>query len=405
MTISFMRILDYWIGIPLCFLLSGVNWIGRFFTCRKKRETKESPKRILFIKLSEMGSLILCYPLIKSIRQDYPSAEIFFLTFEKNKPIFYVLNHIINEKNVLTINENCLLSFTRDVIRAIIFLRKKRFDIIYDLELFSRCTAIISYLCGSVKRIGFYPYSMEGLYRGSFLTHRSQYNPFLHMSETFLTLKEAAEKKEKNTPLNEKKIDKKDISLPIFTSSPIIKDQLEDKLNRLGISKDKGLIILNPGEGELPLREWPINNFIALSGMFLRETELSIILAGGKGGFKKADILCKNIKNNTRCVNFCGKTTLPELLELLNLSKLLISNDCGLAHIASLTSIKKILFFGPETPKIYAPLGNQQLIFYSGLPCSPCLSAFNHRHSFCKENKCLLLIEPRDVFALAKEKL
>ncbi|PIT93873.1 hypothetical protein COU00_02030, partial [Candidatus Falkowbacteria bacterium CG10_big_fil_rev_8_21_14_0_10_43_11] len=93
-----------------------------------------------------------------------------------------------------------------------------------------------------------------------------------------------------------------------------------------------------------------------------------------------------------------------ELIDLYNIADVLVTNDSGPAHFASLTPIKNFVFFGPETPKLYAPLGKNTHIFYSDFPCSPCLSAFNHRHTSCKDNKCLLVISVEEVYqAVTKE--
>ena len=85
-------------------------------------------------------------------------------------------------------------------------------------------------------------------------------------------------------------------------------------------------------------------------------------------------------------------------MELFNIGDILVTNDCGLAHLAALTPIRKFVFFGPETPDVFAPLGDNNTIIYSGFPCSPCLSAFNNRDSMCADNKCLKAINTADVY-------
>ena len=59
------------------------------------------------------------------------------------------------------------------------------------------------------------------------------------------------------------------------------------------------------------------------------------------------------------------------------------------------------VFFGPETPKLYLPLGNATPI-YSGLACSPCVSAANHRKTVCRDNICLQVITSAEVFDLLR---
>jgi len=112
-----------------------------------------------------------------------------------------------------------------------------------------------------------------------------------------------------------------------------------------------------------------------------------------------------NKLDNDRIINLCGKTSIKELLNLFDIGKALIINDSGLSHLASLTTIKQFVFFGPETPNIFAPLTKNAHIFYSKLPCSPCLSAYNHRKSCCKSNECLKIIAPSESYCAIEKYL
>lgn len=401
MTIRLMRSIDYWLGIPLCLLLTGINYISRIFILRKRENIPF--QKILFIKLSEMGSIILASPLIERIKKEYPDVEIFFLTFEKNKPLFEILD-IVPYRNILTIREGSISLFILDTLKVARKIRKKKIDITFDLELFSRFTAILTYLSGASKRVGFYHYTMEGLYRGNFLTHKVQYNPLLHISKLYLSLWQAAKVKAKSTPEFEEKIEDKEIFLPRYIPSQETKKRMEDKLRRLGIEEGARLLLVSPGEGTIPLREWPLENYVSLVKMFLEEDRNYIVVIGKDGANKRAGLLLRSV-NNSRLLDLTNKTTMSEILGLFHIATALITNDCGLAHLASLTPIKKFVLFGPESPQIYSPLGNNTWIFYSNLLCSPCLSAFNHRNSACNDNKCLKAIKPDEVYEIINKHL
>lgn len=396
-----MKRIDYWVGIPFCFLLTGVHCISRLLTFRKKETS--TPKIFLFIKLSEMGSIILAYPLIKEAKKKLPQAEIFFLTFKKNRPALEVLN-ILPYDNILTIRDESFFLFIIDTLRIILRLQKKKIDIVFDLELFSRFTAIITYLSGATKRVGFYRYFMEGLYRGNFLTHKIQYNPLLHISKSYLSLWLATRSKTKSSPELGEKIEDKKISLSKFILSEEGKRLMWNKLEKFGIEQGNKLLLLNPGEGNIPLREWPLENFITLTRRLLEDSGNYIIIVGTQTTFKKAQLLRRSV-NNERCLDLTDKTTISEVLSLCNIAKALITNDSGLAHFASLTTVKKFIFFGPESPHIFSPLGNNTWMIHSDLPCSPCFSAFNHRKSACDDNKCLKMIKPDQAYRLIKKNL
>ena len=65
-----------------------------------------------------MGSAILAYPTMRAIKKQYPSAELFFLIFEKNRASVDLLNMIPRE-NVLVIREKSLVHFLADVLKVI----------------------------------------------------------------------------------------------------------------------------------------------------------------------------------------------------------------------------------------------------------------------------------------------
>jgi ADP-heptose:LPS heptosyltransferase len=397
MNVGLMRKLDYWLGIPLCFLFTGIDYVLSLFSFKKE---KSNQLKILFIKLSEMGSIILAYPLMEKAKKEAKEAEIFFLTFKKNKPLFKILD-IVPQSNILTIGDESIYLFILDTLRVISRIRKEKIGIVFDLEFFSRFTAILTYLSTAPKRIGFYHYTMEGLYRGNLLTHKVQYNPLFHISKTYLSLWQLTRIETKSTPELEEKIEDRGIFLPKIISSEERKRQLRNKLKRFGINEEARLILINPGEGSIPLREWPLENYIFLGRELLEEEKNYLVVVGTQGTPKRMDLL-SNCLNNKRVIDLSNKTDLSELLTLFDIADLLLTNDSGMAHLAALTSIKKFILFGPESPLIYSPLGENARIIYSGLACSPCFSAFNHRSSACKDNKCLKMIKPDEVYELIK---
>ena len=69
-----------------------------------------------------------------------------------------------------------------------------------------------------------------------------------------------------------------------------------------------------------------------------------------------------------------------------------------------MTPIPCIIFYEPETPTLYGPLDDKSVNLYTGLSCSPCLTAYNHRSSPCDgDNVCLKSISPETVLEKAYE--
>ena len=104
--------------------------------------------------------------------------------------------------------------------------------------------------------------------------------------------------------------------------------------------------------------------------------------------------------DSKRCLNLAGRTTLRQLLITYTLADVLVTNDSGPAHFASLTPIDVVTLFGPEHPKLFAARTGRNHVLWEGIACSPCLSAFNNRTSSCRDNVCMQRIEVDRVFEL-----
>ena len=90
-----------------------------------------------------------------------------------------------------------------------------------------------------------------------------------------------------------------------------------------------------------------------------------------------------------RVICMAGRTSLRELIVLYTLADLLVTNDSGPGHFASLTDLPTLVLFGPETPALFAPLGKATHVMTANLACSPCVNAMNHRFSPCNDNVCM----------------
>ncbi len=398
MNVDLVRKIDYWMGIPACWLLTGVDFFLRPFY----RKAPQSPKKFLFMELSEMGSAILAYPTMKALKKHYPEAELFFLIFEKNRASVDILKAIPPE-NVLVINEKSLFSLLADVLKVIFRMRREKIDCVFDLELFARVTALLTYLSGAPIRVGFHKFRMEGLYRGNLHTHKVQYNYQQHISRSFLSLVSVLRYPSKDWPAMDEVIPDQEGERASYQMTESGKVHLLDKLKGFfpALGPAHRLIIFNPSAGEIPIRAWPVEKYIELGKRILRDPQNVIILMGAGADWETTRQV-HQVLNQERCIQFTGQTTFSELMDLFSISDLLITNDSGPAHFASLTAIRNFVFFGPETPRLYGPLGKTTQILYSDFPCSPCLTAYNHRNTPCTDNKCLQAISVDEVYDLIK---
>ncbi|HVP12324.1 MAG TPA: glycosyltransferase family 9 protein, partial [Phycisphaerae bacterium] len=174
-----MRLVDRWLGVPLCAILTVHRWVLGF-----RRRPKEKPHRIVLVKLAEQGSTVLAYPAIRRAIELVGQDNVFFLVFEENRFILECLD-LVPRANILTIPTGSLAALAKGLIAAIMQMRRERTDAAVDLEFFARSSAALCYLSGASRRAGFHARDGGGPWRGDLMTHRLSYNPHLHISQVF----------------------------------------------------------------------------------------------------------------------------------------------------------------------------------------------------------------------------
>lgn len=403
MKVRFMQIVDFWLGVPLCFMLS--LWHG-FYTFFFKPAVKK-PQKILFIELSEMGSAILAYSSLIKAKREFEGSQIFFLIFKRNRESVDLLE-VMPRENCLTIREDNFVLFTLTLCLALFKIYRMGLDTVIDMELFSRATQLISYLSGAANRVGFHNYTAEGLYRGNLLTHPVLYNPHQHMSLNFLSLVQALKESTTELPLVKKDVRGDMLALPQKEPPAPEATTMRQALSAQNpkLAGTNALVLLNPDPGLLPLRGWGVENFAELARRVIQaRPEAVVVIVGLSRSQEFATAIGERLPEQN-FIDFTGKTkTLSELLVLFSLAKLLVTNDSGPAHMASLTGLPTLVLFGPETPGLYAPLGDKVAALFAGLACSPCLAASNHRRTICTNNRCLQAIKVEDVLAAVLKRL
>jgi ADP-heptose:LPS heptosyltransferase len=396
MKLQTQRFIDRWVGQLLCSVVSAwVRFTGLFGA--PARVSKDA-QNILVILLSEMGSIVLAGPMFAEIRRKYPNAKIHILQLKKNQEVSKLLQ-LTELENMHSLDDSSGGNLIRDILKISLQMRKLGLDAVIDCELFSRVSALLSFSTGAPVRVGFTPHTQEGLYRGSFINHAIPYNPYQHISKQFLSLVDAMEStgsapRNKNAAIRE---------LPHDTelSVAFTPDELHAYRDKVRadhpVTQGRKLVLMYAGGGILPERAWPAAHYARVA-QGLCAQGYSVGLIGLKDDAQLAKDLIAQIQN-TACVDLTGYTrSIRELLMLFHASDLLITNDGGPGHFATLTPIQTMVFFGPETGKLYGPLGSRNKVLESGIACSPCLSAYNHRLTFCDgDNQCLKRIAPDPV--------
>jgi ADP-heptose:LPS heptosyltransferase len=395
MNINLQRTLDRFVGVPLCGLFSLLHRL------HPPAPLTGPPRRVLVILLSEMGSLVLGRAMFTRLQEKYPGAAIHVLLFARSREVLDLLG-VIPSENVLTVNDRSLKQFARDCFNVLRTMRALKFDVVIDCELFARVSSIFSYLSGARVRVGFHRHTQEGLYRGSFLNRPVLYNPYKHITQQFLALVEAIESG--TVPVGKESVIPRPGPPPML---PFPETELQQVAAQLytdfpGI-QDKCLVLVYPSGGVLPIRAWPLEHYRRLCAELLNAGH-----AVGIIGLAEDKSLGQDITAHCRsaqCVDLTGYTrSIRHLLALFHRASLLITNDGGPGQFAAITPVPTIILFGPETPALYGSLAKDAFCFHLPLPCSPCLTAYNHRLSPCDgDNQCLKRITPGQVLAKALE--
>jgi ADP-heptose:LPS heptosyltransferase len=362
----------------------------------------QKPKNILVILLSEMGSIVLAGPMFAQLRRQYPGVNLHILQLKKNQEVSKLLQ-LTNPEFMHSLDDSSGGSLVADILRVSREMRALGLDAVIDCELFSRVSALLSFTTGAPVRVGFTPHTQEGLYRGSFINNAIPYNPYQHISKQFLSLVDALESagsvpRNKAAPIRD---------LPTDTELRVDFSDQELQAYRAKVQADhpvttgRKLVLMYAGGGILPIRAWPAAHYARVA-QGLCAAGYCVGLIGLKDDAQLAKDLMAQIQSSS-CIDLTGYTrSIRELLMLFHAAELLITNDGGPGHFATVTPIQTMVFFGPETGKLYGPLGTRNTVLESGIACSPCLSAYNHRLTFCDgDNQCLKRISPDPVLEQA----
>jgi len=149
-------------------------------------------------------------------------------------------------------------------------------------------------------------------------------------------------------------------------------------------------LILQPGARWINKR-WPVESFAELARRLATEAaELRFAILGGKQDIPLGKTIARAAPD--RCLDLTGKTSLPEMVEWIRLSELMVTNDTGPMHVAAALDKPVIALFGPTEPRRTGPYGQvNRALQLDSLPCVPC---FKDTCAYQKPFECLRGLSP-----------
>ncbi len=392
--------IDRWIGPLLCAALLPVKALSR------RTATGLGPgevSKVLLVKMWGMGSIVLASPLLRELRSRHPEARIDFATLRENAEI---LDHYpeISGRFAPDLSRG-VVRFLVDTLAVLWRVRRERYDLVLDLEFFTRFSAIFSFLAGARCSHGF---SSKGSHRGRLHDVQVPFNAYKHVSANFLALL-------RGQPF--------DRVLEFDPQAPDLLPRLEARPGswencRALVEQEpcwlpgRPIVVVNPNAGGMALeRRWPAERISELVGALVARRDVNVVLIGSAPERPYVESIVARAGLEGRVVDLAGRLCIPELVALLANARVLVTNDSGPLHIGAAAGVSAIALFGPETPVLYAPLrshaSQRHVIRHLGLTCSPCMFVHSNKVVSCwfAEALCMTGITTASVYQAVTELL
>ena len=333
----------------------------------------ENRKRILVIRLSSIGDVILTTPVLKAFKEKYPESIIDFLVIDKFKDAISLSPYVDNlllfnkEKNDGLSN---LIKFAKE-------LSKNEYDYVFDLHSKFR-SKIITFILSKFYKVKSYTYKKRAFWKSILVNLKLiKYEVDNTIIKNYFSAFKDFELKYQGEDLN-------------FSFEPELKNKFEEY---------KGHIAFAVGASK-ETKKWTVEGFGKLAKKLYEAYGKKIILVGGKEDYERCDTIEKISENSV--INLAGKLSLKETGALLSQAKFLLTNDSGPFHIARGVGCKTFVIFGPTSPGMF-DFGENDVLVYNKIECTPCSL---HGDKVCpkKHFKCMKELSYETVFKIIESK-
>ena len=311
--------------------------------------------KILIIRLSSIGDIILTTPLLRSIKKTYPNASITYIT-KKQYAGLLADSPYINQLIAFDKSEGF-----RGLSKIKRSLRSQHFDAFLDLHKNWRSRFLRLGL--GAKSITTYP---KYIIRRAFLV-RFKINLYRHIRPVYLRYFEAARK------LGiEYDGEGSEIHFPEAAT-----DKVTGILSSRGYKAGTPLVVICPGATYFN-KKWLADGFVKTARHLINERSVFIIIHGGNDDKDQCENIAADIGQGA--FSLAGTLSLPESAALLRLSNLVIANDSGLLHLAQSQKRPVVGIYGPTTRELgFFPIKQNSTVVETSLPCRPCTpKGLNH---------------------------
>jgi len=383
-------------GIYLCMCVVGAAlWLGRGgkkYAPLSPRTVQ--PRRILVIRLDLIGDLVLSMTVVRALKRTYAGAQIDLLALPSSAQIVRddpdVCNLITYDPNVWRRPKALFQTRNwRDAVSLACRLRACRYDI--AVSVFGNWAAMVAVLSGAPRRVGFGREGYPGFMTDSVAGRHWQDGDRLHEVDYCLKLAQAAGVAV--TPSDR---------IPRLFVASGARLELEALLSEAGIQQDTPLIVCHVSSNNGQSKRWPVPHWATLLDRLI-DARVQVVLTGAPGDLPLIESVTSRMKQ--KAYNFAGKTSLAQLVALLQRADLLITGDSGPMHIAAAVGKPLIAIHGPTDPAQSGPVSPLATVLKSDIWCSPCYNAKGPADCRFFTTQCMKNILPAQVFEVVLEKL
>ncbi|MDD5069958.1 MAG: glycosyltransferase [Candidatus Omnitrophica bacterium] len=324
--------------------------------------------RILVIKISSLGDIILAVPTFKALKARYPESKITVLTLKKYACLLYECPYV---DEVITVNEDYkkfknLWLLTKE-------LRRNSYDYIVDLQN-SRGSHLIAAL--SLPRFSF-GYDIRW---GRILTNPVKYlkncDPLTSQEKILALL---------GINLGDKRLEFWDLGQEKVFGLP------EDRLIGINLSASKRWTSKN----------WPIDRITELIKLIHKELKgYNVVLIGDESSQSLAGRIEALVSG--KIYNLTGKTTLIDLPHIISKCKVFITPDTASLHLAISLNVPTIALFGPTDPNRHTVSCDRLHVLGLQTKCSPC---YRPKCRLKEGNLCITKVAAQEVLSKITELL
>lgn len=324
-------------------------------------------RRILLIKWSAMGDVIIATALFEDIARAFPDREIHLDTQPGWQTLF---GSDPRFQHILAVDWRDRRQRLRQMATWLRQVRAGNYDLVIDLQCNDRSRLLLSLLWLSGQRIR---------YR---LGNRRQipYNiapgELPKPSHTLLRSRAALQAG----------------GIPATTPRPVLhipernRAHADDFIKCHGLSFSSYAVFLPGCNASGHLKRWGADRYAALANRLHREGLERIVLIGGPDEVDE----CQRIAQQCGAwlVNLCGQTEILDIPPLCDPARFIVANDTGTAHLAAAATTPMTVLCGPTDPRRVKPLGDNVTALQADLPCINCY------RKTCSHHSCMAMLTP-----------